>query len=188
MKKIINMNKFEYTFPKNMFLEDISRILFIYMIIMILFGIIRIIIGGTHEGLIILLIALCLFFGWLIIRFFLKHNSLSIKKGLIVINKNEDETTYDVENIDRLEYVKYDKLLFDRLPQYIFYMMDGTKYAVDYNKNDENSIITMKYILDEYKDNKKKLKVIECRRNYIRELLLLVIAFIIVLTIKIFFS
>ena len=188
MKKVINMNKFEYTFPKNMFVEDISRILFVYMIIMIIFGLIRIIIGGLYEGLLILLIALCLFFGWLIARYYLKYNCLKIKKGLILIDKNGTVLTYDVDNIEKIEYVKYDKLIFGRLPQYIFYMADGIKCAIDYNQNDENSVIAMKYVLDEYKDNKKEVEKIDCRRNYFREILILLIAIVIVLTIKLFFA
>ena len=188
MKKTIDILKFEHIFPGNIFVEDIARILFIYMIVMIAVGLIRFITNGLFEGVIILLIALCLFFAWLIAKYYLKHNYLKIKKGLILINHNRTILTYKVEQLEKLEYVEYDKLLFDRLPQYIFHMQDGIKCAIDYNKNDENSVIAMKYVLDEYKNDGKELVNIECRRNYLREILILVIAIIIVFTVKLFFS
>ena len=188
MKKTIDITKFEYQFPKNMFVEDIARILFIYMIVMIAVGLIALIKVGIFEAIIICLIALCLFFGWLIARYSLKHNFIKVKKGLILIDKNRTVLTYRVDQLEKLEYVEYDKLLFDRLPQYRFYMLDGIKSALDYNKNDENSVIAMKYIVDEYKENGKELVKIECKRNYLREILILIIAVIIVLTVKLFFS
>lgn len=188
MKKVIHIDKFDHVFPKDIFMEDISKILFVYMIIMIALGVLGIFVVGLTEGLLLLIFALCLFLAWLKTQYYLKHNYLEIKEGLILIDKNRTIRSYKVESLVKLEYVKYDKLIFSRLPQFVFYMDDGVKYAIDYNDKDENSAIAMQYVLEEYKANQKKLEVIDLKRNYFREILILVIAIVIVLTVKFFFS
>ena len=176
--------EFEYKFPKNVFINDISAIVGSFMMIILVMGIIKIVLKGFFAGFLLIVFSLILLGVWIYIRYYLRHNFLKINKGLVVIDINSIIKSYKVENIDKLVYITYDKLVFGKPSQYVFYMDDGVKYAVESHEKDKNNVRAIEYIKSKYK---KEIEVIENKKNYWLELILGILVMVLVVLIKILF-
>ncbi len=176
--------EFEYKFPKNVFVNDLAAITGSFMIIILIMGIIKMILKGYFAGFLLIIFSLVLLGLWIYIKYYLRHNFLKVNKGLVVIDINSIIKSYKIDNIDRLVYITYDKLVFGKPSQYVFYMDDGVKYAIESLEYDKDNVRAINYIKSKYK---KDIEVIEKKKNYWLELIIGILVMIIVALIKILF-
>ena len=183
-KEETDITEFEYKFPKNVFVNDLAAIIGSFMIIILIMGIIKMILKGYFAGFLLIVFSLILLGVWIYIKYYLRHNFLKINKGLVVIDINSIIKSYKVDNIDRIVYITYDKLVFGKPSQYVFYMDDGVRYAVESHEHDQNNVRAIAYIKSKYK---KEIEVVENKKNYWLELILAILVMILVALIKILF-